>query len=157
MKGIGLGFALRGIAEAVRSERNLRIHLTAVFYVSACALIGRAERGTLAAVFLCFGLVVALELVNTALERLCDLLHPARHPVIGQIKNIGSGAVLAAALAAVAVAAVLLMRAELWERVLHSPWSLVPLGLAPLWCWFVVGPRRWRDAKQRSSDIRPEE
>jgi diacylglycerol kinase (ATP) len=40
--------------------------------------------------------LLAVELLNTAIERLCDKLHPGRDPSIGYVKDLGSAAVLAA-------------------------------------------------------------
>jgi diacylglycerol kinase len=54
------------------------------------------------AVLLCIGLVLGLEMVNTAIEKLADHLHPQEHKHIGLVKDVAAGAVLwAAALSAV--------------------------------------------------------
>ncbi|MGV3696964.1 diacylglycerol kinase family protein [Flavobacterium sp.] len=49
------------------------------------------------------GLVLAIEGLNTAVEKICDFVHPDYHEKIGFIKDIAGGAVLFAAIAAVAV------------------------------------------------------
>lgn len=49
------------------------------------------------------GLVLAVEGLNTAVEKICDFVHPEYHKRIGFIKDIAGGAVLFAALAAIAV------------------------------------------------------
>ncbi len=49
------------------------------------------------------GLVLAIEGLNTAVEKICDFVHPDYHKKIGFIKDIAGGAVLFAAIAAVAV------------------------------------------------------
>jgi len=48
-------------------------------------------------ILLCIGLVVALELINTAIETLADHLHPGRDPHIGLVKDLAAAAVLVAA------------------------------------------------------------
>jgi diacylglycerol kinase (ATP) len=55
-------------------------------------------------------LLLAVELLNTAIEKLCDKLHPGRDPTIGYVKDLGSAAVLAAI-----VLASLLWLAALWR------------------------------------------
>ena len=65
-------FALRGLKLCVHGERNFRVHLTAAFYVTVFALLGQADAGQIAALCLCFGLTMSAELLNTAIERLCD-------------------------------------------------------------------------------------
>jgi diacylglycerol kinase (ATP) len=49
------------------------------------------------------GLVMAIEGANTAVEKICDFIHPDFHTKIGFIKDIASGAVFFAAVAAMAV------------------------------------------------------
>ncbi len=39
-------------------------------------------------------MVLGLELINTALEALADLLHPEEHPRVGQLKDMSGGGVL---------------------------------------------------------------
>lgn len=43
-------------------------------------------------------LLLAIELLNTGLEKLCDHVTPEQHPQIGLVKDLGSAAVLAALL-----------------------------------------------------------
>lgn len=49
------------------------------------------------------GLVLAVEGLNTAVEKICDFIHPEYHERIGFIKDIAGGAVLFAAMASIAV------------------------------------------------------
>ena len=48
-------------------------------------------------------LVVSIELLNTAVEKLCDHVNPAHHPVIGLVKDLASAAVLCALALAVLI------------------------------------------------------
>lgn len=50
--------------------------------------------------FLAIGLVLSIESLNTAVEKICDFIHPDYHEKIGFIKDIGSGAVTFAVLTA---------------------------------------------------------
>ena len=90
-------FALRGIAETIKTERNMRIHLCFAFYVTAAGLICKISDWQWLAVLICIGLVTALECINTALERLCDGVHPEKSPQIRFVKDAAAGAVLCAA------------------------------------------------------------
>ena len=57
--------------------------------------------------------MLSAEYLNTAVEKLCDHLHPDRHPSIGIVKDVASaGAFLAQVLAALVWGAALLER--LW-------------------------------------------
>lgn len=53
-------------------------------------------------------LVLAFELLNSALERFIDHLHPDRHPEIKLVKDMAAAAVLILSMAAVAIAAAML-------------------------------------------------
>jgi diacylglycerol kinase (ATP) len=54
--------------------------------------------------FLAIGLVLSIESLNTAVEKICDFIHPDYHTKIGFIKDVASGAVTFAALTAFAIA-----------------------------------------------------
>lgn len=56
---------------------------------------------------LAIGLVLAIEGVNTAAEKIADFIHPEYHEKIGFIKDIASGAVFFAAMAAITVGAII--------------------------------------------------
>jgi len=138
-KGIGLPHALRGIWKAIRFERNMRIHVTAVFYVTAYAVIGQIEAWAWCAILLCFGLALGAEAINAALEHLGDEVSEEHRPRIGVSKDMAAGAVLICAVISVAVAVVVFGRREVWERILEAPASRwILLGL-PVFAVFVLG------------------
>lgn len=98
-----LGFAIRGLALAVRRERSLRTQLLAAGTVLALLLATRPAAVWWALLLLACALVLVAELLNSALEALVDHLHPERHPAVGAAKDIAAGAVLVASVGAVAV------------------------------------------------------
>ncbi len=97
------GHAWQGIVHVYRQERNFRFHCYAVItIIIAGLLLGfGALKWTLIA--LSIGLVMALEITNTAIEYSWDHLEPNHHPVVGVIKDLMAGAVLVASIAAFAV------------------------------------------------------
>ena len=99
-------WAARGVCLALR-ERNFRIHLTAACYVTAAGFLADLSRAEIAVLCLCFGLVTAAELVNTAMETLCDRVTRQHDPLIRDAKDIAAGAVLMTALFSAAVGLVL--------------------------------------------------
>ena len=98
-------YAFRGVARTAREERNFRIHLAAVCYVTWAGFLAELDALGWAAVLLCFGAVLSAELVNTALEHLCDAVCPEKNPHIKAAKDAAAGAVLVLSIAAVGVAA----------------------------------------------------
>ena len=96
-------YAAAGIAQCLLRERNFRIHITAVctvIWLSRFYPFARGEKALLAA--LC-GLVLAAELMNTAVERTVDLVTQERRPLAKYAKDAAAGGVLAAAICEAAV------------------------------------------------------
>lgn len=100
------GYAFRGIWYALLYERNMRIHFTCMVYMYTFLTVYdffKVTRTQFAVLFLANALVVALELVNTAVERTVDLASE-KHTEKGKIaKDTAAGAVLVAAIFAVCV------------------------------------------------------
>lgn len=107
--------AFAGLAHALRSQRNLRIHLavTVLVGVVGAGLGLRALEWSVLA--LAVGLVWVAELFNTALETIVDLASPEQRPLARVAKDVSAGAVLAAALTAAATG-LLVMGPPLLDR-----------------------------------------
>ena len=100
-----LGFAINGIAVAIRSERSLRTQTLGLLAVMMALWILHPAAIWWALLLLSSGAVLAAELFNTAIERLADHLHPQQHPAIRIVKDCAAAGVLLTALAALSVAA----------------------------------------------------
>jgi diacylglycerol kinase (ATP) len=97
-------YAFQGILYATRTQSNMRIHLLAAALAMFASLYLRLERAYVAIVVLCICLVIALELVNTAIEAVTDLMTVAHHPLAKIAKDAAAGAVLVVSMGAVIVA-----------------------------------------------------
>jgi diacylglycerol kinase (ATP) len=105
------GFAWDGIVETALHQRNMRVHVVAglvVALVGSGVRLGAAEE---LALLMCVFLVLAAEVVNSALEALADLVTSERHDRARAAKDAGAGAVLVLAAGSVAVLAAVLVRA----------------------------------------------
>jgi diacylglycerol kinase len=137
-------YAWAGLRQGVKTQRNLRVHLCAAVLAHWMGLLAWLSRGELAVISLCCGVVIGLELVNTAIEAFCDRISPEINPLIRTAKDAAAGAVLVAALFSV-VAAVWLFgdwirTGGLWQ-VLSTQWGTdVALGCALVAGFFFV---RW--------------
>ena len=96
-------FAFQGILYATRTQRNMRIHLIAASLAILATLYLRLERSYVAIVVLCIALVIAMELINTAIEAVVDLMTVAHHPLAKIAKDAAAGAVLVVSMAAIIV------------------------------------------------------
>ena len=94
------GYAFKGIASLLKRGHNAWIHCIAIFVVTLAGLHFGITRTEWCIVCLCFGMVLAAEGFNTAIERLVDLVSPDFHPVAGDVKDVAAGAVLICAIAA---------------------------------------------------------
>lgn len=95
--------ALNGIFQMLKSERNFQIELFALL-VNLFLIVFLELHYVDAALILtvCFA-VLSAEIFNTAVEKICDVIHPEFDPRIGFIKDISAGAVMLMAFLSVIV------------------------------------------------------
>ena len=99
-------FACHGIAWC-RQQLNFRLHLLAMLVAIAAGFYLKINGTEWIFVCLCCTLVLAMEMVNTAIEKICDLVTIEIHPLIKIIKDVSAGAVLICALGSVFTAAII--------------------------------------------------
>ncbi|MBI4035272.1 MAG: diacylglycerol kinase family protein [Candidatus Chisholmbacteria bacterium] len=100
-------YAGAGIRTALRQEPNLKIHLVMAGMVILLALIFRLTRLEWMVLILTIFWVITVELVNTALESVVDLVSPEVKPRAKIAKDVSAAAVLMAAVVAVIVGALI--------------------------------------------------
>lgn len=93
--------AFMGLWDAAEHERNIRIHLAAILMVAAAGLLLRIDGVRWAILALACGTVLAAEILNTAIERLVDMVTREKCEPARQVKDMAAGAVLIASLFAV--------------------------------------------------------
>ncbi len=105
MRGLFASFkyAIAGIWRAFKQERNLKIHALAILAVVALGLCLDIERLEWLVLLLTIALVVGLELLNTAVEALVDLVTEEYRHFAAIAKNVAAGAVLFCAFVAVII------------------------------------------------------
>lgn len=91
--------AFDGIFSTIREERNIKIHLCFVILVVFFGTLLRISPTEWLIVLTLFGLVISLELVNTAIEATVDLVTEERRPLAKKAKDAAAGAVLVSAIA----------------------------------------------------------
>ena len=96
-------YAIRGIVHALRTQRNMRLHMIAAVVVFVAALAFRISGLELIALMFAVGLVIVCELVNTAIESTVDLSTDGFDPLAAVAKDVAAGAVLISAVTAVSV------------------------------------------------------
>lgn len=86
--------AFRGIYFFFREQRNARIHGAAALAVIALGLWLELPVHDWCLLILCIIAVMGMEMLNTAVEYLADVVSPGYDPRIGKLKDIAAGAVL---------------------------------------------------------------
>ena len=97
------GYAFQGIFNTIRTESNIKIHCAAAILVTIFGIWLQISKTEWMICFILFGLILALELVNTAVEATVDLFTEERKPLAKKAKDAAAGAVLIAAIFAVVI------------------------------------------------------
>ena len=125
-------YAAQGIWTALREERNMRFHLCAAFYVYLFSIFYDFSKTQycLLTVMVCG--VLALELVNSSLERTVERPVPDRYRTAGVVKDMAAGAVLVFSIGC-AVGGVLLFWdtaafGRMWDFFTRHWWALAALA-----------------------------
>lgn len=101
------GFAIDGVFQMLKSERNFKIQLLALTSVVVAGFCFQITSTEWLVVLVISALVLTLEMVNSAIEKLCDLYSIEPNSKIKIIKDIAAGAVLIASIFAVIIAVVI--------------------------------------------------
>lgn len=112
-------YAFRGIISTVQTERNMRIHLTCMIYMFS--ILGLTDwfvlsRGDWCMLLISCSLVLAFELINTAVENVVDMVTKEYNDFAKKAKDAASGAVLVCAIFAVIVGLVILFQPEAFHQ-----------------------------------------
>lgn len=119
------GYAFSGVARSLWRERNLRIHFFAAAYVLYFSKYFDLSKSEYAILLIAIGLVVACEMINTAIEAAVDLNTTEYHKLARNSKDAAAGAVLVAAAISVAVGYILFWQPtvllRIWSDILSAP------------------------------------
>jgi diacylglycerol kinase (ATP) len=129
-------YATEGLIHALRTQRNLWIHFTIAATVLVAAIGFGVSKIELISLLLAITFVLVAELVNTAIEAAVDVASTSFDPMAKLAKDIAAGAVLIAALNAVAVGylvfsgAVADRSSRFLDRLANAPSELTLVALA---------------------------
>lgn len=128
-------FAFEGIVYVLRTQRNMKIHFAVALLVLSGSLFFDLSRVEIIALLITVSFVLVAEMVNTAVEAAIDTFGTAFDPMAKIAKDVAAGAVLIAALNALAVAYLVFYdRLESPSRnlvnlVRQSPWHISVIAL----------------------------
>ncbi len=96
-------YASSGLKQAFVHEQNLKFHLLIAFLVITLSFVLKIPLYEKLILLLVIGVVIALEVVNTAIERVVDLVTKEYHPMARVAKDVSAGAVLIFSIFAVVI------------------------------------------------------
>ncbi len=102
-----VSYSVIGAYKLVTSEHSIIVQFCIGLAVTAAGFYFHISGTEWMLQTLAIGMVMAIEGANTAVEKLCDFIHPDFNPKIGFIKDIASGAVFFAAVAAMVVGVII--------------------------------------------------
>lgn len=111
-------YAFRGLWYAIRTQRNMRVHLTAAVLVIIFSILLHISTIEFAIIFLAISSVMVAEVFNTVIECIVDLASPNYHPLARSAKDAAAGAVLLCAIFSVVIA-LFIFGPHLWKLISH--------------------------------------
>jgi undecaprenol kinase len=99
--------AYRGLRYSIVYERNFQIELVIAAMVIALIFIFKVKSWEAIVLILMIMIVLILELINTVLERIVDIIKPRIHPYARLVKDVMAAVVLISSIVAIAVGAII--------------------------------------------------
>ncbi len=92
------GWAFNGLKDCILHEKNFRIQYLLALAVVIAGLFLNISSTEWTIILLCFALVLGFEIINSAIEKLCDLVSPDFNLTIKRVKDMSASAVLLSAI-----------------------------------------------------------
>ena len=96
-------YALRGLKYALKNEKNFQNEMAIGIIVIAATIYFRVTRAEMIILIIIIIVVLIMELLNTIMERVVDILKPGVHPYVRLIKDLMAASVLLASILAIIV------------------------------------------------------
>jgi diacylglycerol kinase (ATP) len=141
-------YAIEGLVHVLRTQRNMRIHFAVAVLVIVLAVVVGVSRIELIALLISIAFVLIAEMINSAIEGAIDAATTSFDPMAKLAKDIAAGAVLIAALNAVAVGYLVFAgkaadkSARVLDRIRDAPAELTLIALV-LTVFIVIATKAW--------------
>jgi diacylglycerol kinase (ATP) len=96
-------FAVKGAVKLITTEHSVMVQFSLGIIMTILGFYMQITKTEWLFQTLAIGLILSIEGLNTAIEKIADFIHPNYHERIGFIKDIAAGAVMFAALTAIAI------------------------------------------------------
>ena len=105
-----LGVAFQGLLYGISKEKNLKIQIFIGLMVIILSILAKIPKTHLIIIILTIFIVLILELINTGLESLIDIISPQMHDGFGKVKDIMAGVVLLSVILSIIIGILILYR-----------------------------------------------
>lgn len=102
-----IGFAFKGALKLMKTEHSIMVQVSLAIIMILAGFYFKISHEEWLTQTLAIGLVLGIEGVNTAVEKIANFIHPDYHERIGFIKDIAAGAVFFAAITAIAIGCII--------------------------------------------------
>lgn len=92
-------YAFEGIFTGIKEEQNMKVHITIMILVIISGIMLKISKIEWIICIILFGLVISMELINTAIENTVDLITKEKNEKAKIAKDVAAGAVLVSAIA----------------------------------------------------------
>jgi diacylglycerol kinase len=92
------GWAFNGLKDCILHEKNFRIQYMIALLVAIAGIFFSISTAEWMIILICFAMVLSFEIINSAIEKLCDLVSPEFNLTIKKVKDMSASAVLLAAI-----------------------------------------------------------
>jgi undecaprenol kinase/diacylglycerol kinase (ATP) len=100
-------YAFNGIACCFKSEINFRVHCFAALAAISLGLAFSITKLEWIVILIAIAMVITLEVINTVVESLCNLVHPEKSDKVKAIKDMSAATVLIAAIISFIIGAII--------------------------------------------------
>lgn len=102
-------FAFSGIKLLFKEEHNSWVHLLFTIFAITLAFWLKISLLEWILVVFCIGFVFVAEIINAAIENICDFISPERHTMIKRIKDLSAAAVLFSAITSLIIGSLIFL------------------------------------------------
>ncbi|NDV96233.1 diacylglycerol kinase family protein [Dysgonomonas sp. 521] len=102
-------YALNGLRILFSEEHNSRIHTAIVVAVVIAGFLLKISNTEWLVICILIGMVFSLEIMNSAIENLCDYISPQWHEMIKKVKDLAAAAVFVASVISVVCGAIIFL------------------------------------------------
>lgn len=100
-------YAGQGLKHCIKKEKNFQLHCIVTVLAIVFGFLFNVSAAEWIVIVLSIGMVLAFELMNTAVEQVCNMVQPGFSPMVKIIKDVSAAAVFVVALMAVVCGAII--------------------------------------------------